>query len=66
MTFKEIDYARQDGRCTVDTINSLKENFDKHPIGLKPYNAYSPASVAKSYLDEMGIMRPAGKIRGSG
>jgi hypothetical protein len=62
VTPEEIEYARQDGRCTVDALNGLKHNFDKHPIGLKPYNAYSPASVAKSYLDEMGIIRPAKKF----
>jgi hypothetical protein len=54
---------RQDGRCTVDVLNALKQEFDKHPIALKPYNAYSPASVAKSYLDAMGITRPAMKFK---
>jgi hypothetical protein len=62
VTVEEIEYARQDGRCTVDALNALKQEFDKHPIGLKPCNAYSPASVAKSYLDAMGIMRPAEKF----
>jgi len=62
VTPEEIDYARQDGRCTVAALNELKREFDKHPIGLKPYNAYSPASVAKSYLDQMGIIRPAEKF----
>jgi hypothetical protein len=62
VTPKEIEYARQDGRCTVDVLNALKREFDKHPIGLKPYHAYSPASVAKSYLDQMGIIRPAKKF----
>jgi len=51
VTADEIDYARQDGRCTVDVLNALKQGFDRHPISLKPYNAYSAASVAKSYLD---------------
>jgi hypothetical protein len=59
VTFEEIEYARQDGRCTVDALNALKEEFDKHPIPLNPCNAYSPASVAKSYFDAMGIVRPA-------
>jgi hypothetical protein len=63
VTPKEIEYARQDVRCTVDVLNALKQEFDKHPIDLKPYNAYSPASVAKAYLDQMGIMRPAEKFR---
>jgi hypothetical protein len=63
VTPKEIDYARQDGRCTVDGLNALKEEFDKHPIPLKPCNAYSPASVAKSYFDAMGIIPPSEKFR---
>ncbi len=62
VTPEEIDYARQDVRCTVDVLNALKREFDKHPIALKPYHAYSPASVAKSYLDQMGIVRPALKF----
>jgi hypothetical protein len=63
VTFEEIEYARQDGRCTVDALNALKEEFDKHPIPLNPCNAYSPASVAKSYFDAMGIIRPAEKFK---
>ena len=62
VTPEEIEYARQDGRCTVDALNELKREFDQHPIGLKPYNAYSPASVAKSYLEQMGIVRPEEKF----
>src|SRR5262249_11603785 len=34
VTIEEIDYARQDGRCTVDALNALKHEFDKHPIEL--------------------------------
>jgi hypothetical protein len=62
VTSEEIDYARQDGRCTVDALNGLKQEFDKHPIALKPHHAYSPASVAKSYLEAMGITRPEEKF----
>ncbi len=62
VTPEEIEYARQDGRCTVDALNALKEEFDQHPIGLKPYDAYSPASVAKSYLEAIGIAKPAEKF----
>ena len=46
----------------MDVLNALKQEFDKHPIDLKPYSAYSPASVAKSYLDQMGIISPAEKF----
>ena len=63
VTVEEIEYARQDGRCTVDALNALKQEFDKHPIKLNPCNAYSPASVAKSYLDAMGIIPPAEKFK---
>jgi hypothetical protein len=63
VSFEEIEYARQDGRCTVDALNALKVEFDKHPIPLNPCNAYSPASVAKSYFDAMGIVRPAEKFK---
>ena len=59
---EEIEYARQDVRCTVDALNALKRNFDSHPISLKAYHAYSPASMAKNYLDQMGIIRPAEKF----
>lgn len=62
VTPDEIEYARQDGRCTLGALNELKREFDLHPIGLKPHDAYSPASVAKSYLDQMGIIRPAEKF----
>ena len=41
----------------------MKQEFDKHPIALKPDNAYSPASVAKKYLDAMEIARPAEKFQ---
>jgi hypothetical protein len=65
ITPEEIEYARQDGRCTVDALNGLKREFDKHPISLKPYHAYSPASIAKSYLEAMGIVPPADKFEPS-
>jgi len=63
VTQEEIEYARQDGRCTVDCLNGLKREFDKHPIGLRPERAYSPASVAKSYLEAMGIATPSEKFK---
>lgn len=63
VTVEEIEYARQDGRCTVDALNGLKAEFDRHPISLKPDSAYSPASIAKSYLEAMGIRKPAEKFK---
>jgi len=49
-------------RCTVDVLNSLKEEFDRHPIELHPDKAVSPASVGKAYLRTMGITPPKDKF----
>ena len=46
-------------RCT----ECSEAGVDKHPIALRPYHAYSPASVAKSYLEAMGIKRPGEKFK---
>jgi hypothetical protein len=63
VTIDELEYARQDVRCTVDVLNSLKEEFDRHPIDLHPDKAVSPASVGKAYLRKMGITPPKDKFR---
>ena len=67
VTIKELEYCRQDVRCTVDSLNSLKEEFDrhtvnKHRIELYPDKAVSPASVGKAYLRAMGITPPKDKF----
>jgi hypothetical protein len=63
VTPEELEHCRQDVRCTVGLLNACKQEFDKHSdIELKPWNAYSPASVAKAYLKAMGIERPAVKF----
>jgi hypothetical protein len=62
VTRKEIGYARQDVRCTVALLNALRQEYDKHPIDLMPHKAYSPASVAKAYLERMGIKKPESKF----
>lgn len=58
VTFKEINYCRQDVKATSSLLNAMKEDFDEHPIGLRPDKAYSPASIAKAYLDKMEIAPP--------
>jgi DNA polymerase type B, organellar and viral len=64
VTPEEIDYCRQDVRCTVALLNACKREFDKHvDIDLKPWNAYSPASMAKAHLKAMGIERPETKFK---
>jgi hypothetical protein len=64
VTPEEIEHCRQDVRCTVALLNACKQEFDKHTdIDLKPWDAYSPASLAKAYLKAMGIERPAVKFK---
>jgi hypothetical protein len=62
ITEKELQYARQDVRCTVDLLNALKEEFDRHPIDLHPDKAVSPASIGKAYLRAIGMIPPARKF----
>ena len=53
---EEIEYCRQDVRATVAVLNGMKAEFDLHPIEwLKPDRVFSPASIAKAYIKEMGI-----------
>ncbi len=64
VTPDEIEHCRQDVRCTIGLLNACKAEFDKHTdIDLKPWNAYSPASIAKAYLKAMGVERPAVKCK---
>jgi hypothetical protein len=64
ITPEEIEYCRQDVRCTIALLNACKQEFDKHSdLDLKPWNAYSPASIAKAYLKAMGIVRPELKFK---
>jgi DNA polymerase type B, organellar and viral len=60
---REIDYCRQDVRATTNLLNAMRMEFDLHPIRLQPERAYSPASIAKSYLDAMGIIPPKNKFK---
>lgn len=55
---EEIRYCRQDVRATVNLLNAMKREFDMHPLELRPDRAFSPASLAKAYLDAMAITRP--------
>jgi hypothetical protein len=62
-TFEALEYGRQEVRCTVEILNILKEEFDKHPIKLHPDKAVSPASIGKAYLRYMGIVPLMQKFR---
>jgi hypothetical protein len=62
VTVEEIEYARADVQCTVDLLNAAKKEFDLHPIAPGPDRMFSPASVAKSYLEELHILHPSEKV----
>mgnify|MGYP006281429247 CR=1 FL=1 len=59
-----IGYCRQDVRVTSLLLERVREQFDAHPIDLRPWKAYSPASVAKAYLRAMGVDVPTLKTKG--
>jgi hypothetical protein len=63
LTGEEITYARQDVRATLGLLNALKQEYELHPIALRPDWAYSPASIGKGYLRAMGIVEPMQKFR---
>jgi len=62
VTPQEIEYARNDVPCTVDLLNAAKQEFDLHPIDPGPDRMFSPASVAKSYLDKLNVFHPSEKV----
>lgn len=63
VTLEEIEYCRQDVRVTTAVLNAVKPEFDLHPIKPGPDRMFSPASVAKSYLEELNISYPREKVR---
>jgi len=63
ITGEEIAYARQDVRATLGLLNTLKHEYELHPIALPPDKAYSPASIGKAYLRAMGIVEPIRKFK---
>jgi hypothetical protein len=60
---KEIEYCKQDVRATVGLLNAVKPEFDLHPIAPGPDRMFSPASVAKSYLEKLHISYPSKKVK---
>ncbi len=53
-----IDYCRRDVEVTAALYVALMAEFRRHPIGLDPVHAMSPATLASSYLDAIGAVRP--------
>jgi hypothetical protein len=56
ITPEYIAYNRRDVLATADLLEQLRAEYDRHPIGLHPTKAFSPASIAKAYLRAMGIV----------
>ncbi len=61
ITPQYVEYNRQDVLTTLDLANHFLKEFDKHPISVthggmkRETQMYSPASLAKSYLQSMGV-----------
>lgn len=47
---KEIDYCRGDVGASFRLLNTTMAEFNRNPVDLKPDKGYSPASIAKAYL----------------
>jgi hypothetical protein len=60
---KELDYCRGDVGASHRILNAMIEEFNRNPVDLRPEKAYSPASIAKSYLKEMGIKQPSSHFK---
>jgi hypothetical protein len=56
ITEQYIDYCRQDATATFDLYIALIAEFERHPVTISPERAYSPASMAKAYLNAMGLL----------
>jgi hypothetical protein len=50
-----VDYNRRDVLATSELALKLLEQYEKHGLSLQVTKAYSPASIGKAYLREMGI-----------
>jgi hypothetical protein len=50
-----IDYNRRDVLATSELLEKTLAEYYRHPVDLRPTQAYSPASLGKAYLRTMGI-----------
>lgn len=55
VTEEYIDYNRRDVLATSELAVKLLREYEKHGLSLQVTKTYSPASVGKAYLREMGI-----------
>ena len=59
---EEVEYCRQDVRATTGLLNAVKAEYDLHNIAPGPDKMFSPASVAKAYLEELNVLHPSEKV----
>ena len=62
VTLEEINYCRGDVAATLRLLNAQLREYETYPISLPPEKAISPASLAKSFKDSMGLEKPAVKF----
>ena len=62
ITPEKIYYCRRDVKATLWALNTLAGEFLHHPINLAMDKAYSPVSLAKSYLQGMNCIPPKEKF----
>jgi hypothetical protein len=60
---EELEYCRGDVAASHRLLNAMMEEFNRNPLDLHPDKAYSPASIAKAYLEEMRIKKPKQHFR---
>ena len=63
ITSSYIDYNRRDVLATLELLENLRAEFDRHPVDLDPCHTLSPASLAKAYLRAMGVIPLTEKCR---
>jgi hypothetical protein len=55
ITPEHIEYCLRDVLATAEVFEGWWAEYSRHPIQLQPTKAFSPASIAKAYLRDMGI-----------
>jgi hypothetical protein len=63
VTPEYVDYNRRDVLATSELAVKMLEEYDRHPIALPVTQAFSPASIGKSYLRAMGTLNDGHRIR---
>ena len=63
ITANEIEYCRGDVAATNRLLNAMMSEVDQHPLELRPDKSFSPASIAKAYLNKMGIKQPKDHLK---